>query len=870
GWWPSHPAEPINGVMVSDFYHKAPKKPTDPFQLMKGSIHPESLEPVLEKMRVHPNQVNAEHVLSFVPQAGRVDQDKDQRLSMFIRTLAETVSMHRAGETLLQTQEWDFAAIYYDSIDHFSHGFMKYHPPKQEHVNQDDFEIYSPIINAAYAYHDVMLSKLLAAAGDDVTVVLMSDHGFHSDHLRPRSIPTEPAGPAVEHRNLGIFVASGAGIKKDHVISGANLLNIAPTILSMFNLPYGDDMDGAPLFDIFEEGKEFSTIPSWEEVEGEDGQHPQGMEMDTSQAKETLEQLIALGYIERPSDDADEAVANCQRELDYNLARAYMDANRYGDAIPLLVRLYNDYPLEFRFGLQLANCLQSMNRITELEELVNDLNNRWRVARLAARAKLKEIAGMSKERRQQFRELKKIDLENEEKGEEVPKLAQYDMRGKPLLFSPEESALIRKVRAVSRGNPHVLDFLSATISASKGDFEAAIDYMKKAEETQHLDANFHFQLGNYYLGLNRTKEAKRCYLRALEIDDLLPGGLMGMCRCYTHTGEYKKAIDFGNQAVALKFHFPLAQYYLGLAHYNSSDFESAVTVLNRAIEQNPNFAEAHLQLAEIYKKNLVDEKKANHHSEQALGIESESTEYLEQSDRIQLKPVESTEFESLLPKFNSDDTGDFHRCLGQPQPVTSYLKKANEADQDEIVIVSGLPRSGTSMMMQMLHAGGLEPYIDDVRKPDESNPRGYYELAKVKNLAFENSWIQSCGGKVLKVVAPLVTYLPQSLNYKMILMIRDIDEIVNSQTAMLDALNRTGGNMTHDQFKQIFIGQLNSFRSLMRINQIPYCEVSYKSAIENPETAAKSLSSFLDQDLDLNAMKTAVDPKLYRQRGHSD
>jgi len=89
-----------------------------------------------------------------------------------------------------------------------------------------------------------MLGTLMHLAGEDTNIILMSDHGFHPDHLRPRAIPSEPAGPAVEHRQLGIIVAAGPGIKKDELVFGASVLDICPTILHQFGLPVGADMDG--------------------------------------------------------------------------------------------------------------------------------------------------------------------------------------------------------------------------------------------------------------------------------------------------------------------------------------------------------------------------------------------------------------------------------------------------------------------------------------------------------------------------------------------------------------------------------------------------------------------------------------------------
>ena len=217
GWWPSHPAEPINGVMVSDHYHRASGPLDEGWPLPADTVHPPELAETLAGLRMHPDLLTPDMVEPFIPLAKEIDQDKDKRLAVFLRTLAECMSIHSAAIWLLDNQPWDFFAVYYEAIDHFCHGFMKYHPPRQSWIGERDFELYHNVVSMAYQFHDQMLGTLLQKAGDDATVILMSDHGFHPDHLRPASIPDIPAGPAIEHRDFGILAISGPGIKKRRI-----------------------------------------------------------------------------------------------------------------------------------------------------------------------------------------------------------------------------------------------------------------------------------------------------------------------------------------------------------------------------------------------------------------------------------------------------------------------------------------------------------------------------------------------------------------------------------------------------------------------------------------------------------------------------
>jgi len=139
-------------------------------------------------------------ILPWIPRAAEIDQEKDKGLMSFSKILSENCSIHNAATWILKNEPWDFMAVYYNGIDHFCHGFMHYHPPRMEGIPEDRYEIYKEVVNGAYRFHDMMLETLLELAGPDATVLLVSDHGFHSDHLRPRGIPAEPAGPAIQHR----------------------------------------------------------------------------------------------------------------------------------------------------------------------------------------------------------------------------------------------------------------------------------------------------------------------------------------------------------------------------------------------------------------------------------------------------------------------------------------------------------------------------------------------------------------------------------------------------------------------------------------------------------------------------------------------
>jgi len=186
--------------------------------------------------------------------------------------------------------------------------------------------------------------------------------------------------------------------------------------------------------------------------------------------------------------------------------------------------------------------------------------------------------------------------------------------------------------------------------------------------------------------------------------------------------------------------------------------------------------------------------------------------------------------------------------------------------KSEVILVSGLPRSGTSLMMQVLVAGGLTPLVDNQRPPDKDNPAGYFEYQPVKDLPNDNSWIKKTKGKVLKIVSPLLCYLPDNLNYKVIFMERDLGEILVSQEKMM-ARKGTNHKISNKEIKKQFAKHLAEIKLLFK--KKPNFEVlyiSYFKTVNNPQKTIEQLNKFLKYDLDVEKMVNSVKPDLYRNR----
>jgi hypothetical protein len=187
-----------------------------------------------------------------------------------------------------------------------------------------------------------------------------------------------------------------------------------------------------------------------------------------------------------------------------------------------------------------------------------------------------------------------------------------------------------------------------------------------------------------------------------------------------------------------------------------------------------------------------------------------------------------------------------------------------------VIVVSGLPRSGTSMMMKMLAEGGLPVITDQLRRPDEDNPSGYFELEAVRQLKAGNvSWLQDADGKGVKVISSLLEYLPQDRRYKVIFMERESKETLASQRKMLDHRGQPTG-MSDEEMEQQIQQHLAAVKPwLVRQPNMEVLYVKYNALIAEPDRFCEQIAQFLDLPLDQRRMQAIPNLTLYRNRATS-
>ncbi len=836
GWWPSHPAEPLNGVCVSDFYHKAHNMPLDQWQMAPGTVHPERLTDTLAELRVHPQELTANHILPFVPDAEQIDQETDQRLWSIAKITAECSSIHAAATWIMEHEPWDFMAVYYDSIDHYCHGFMKFHPPYREGLPRHLYDLYNGVVESGYRFHDMMLSRLLQLAGDDTTVIICSDHGFHPDHLRPLQLPREPAGPAAEHSPYGMVALCGPGIKHDELIFGSTLLDLTPTILTLFGIPIARDMDGKPLLQAFTEQVKPEIIDSWETVAGDCGQWPADKIGDPWADQEALDQLVALGYIEPPGQDAQKAVERTIRESKFYLARVYLQKNDYANALPILEELYANYPDQTRFGLRLAQCYKVLELIPEARRVTDAVIATWK--------------------QQRIEEIQK-------------KIAQAQAAGKDTseMKVPEDPR-----------SPQ-LELLQGNLCLAEEKADEALTYFQRAQQATPRLPDLHLSIAQAYFKLKRWQDAEEAYFQALDIDPDSAAAHHGLAQVYLQMRHFKEAAEAAVTAVGLLFHNPSAHYHLGEALFRLGRFAEAEQSWLRAVAQAPGMKRAHEKLIYLYQYHLNDPVKMFTHQQIIGRIQSvpsrrqPPTTPLSQGVEAPPSTSQGVEVPPPAPPSQGGEVAPgggstpllTKEGLGVVHITAKTFKATNIEVAKIITVVSGLPRSGTSMMMQMLQAGGLNLLTDEQRAADESNPKGYWEYAKVKHLSQDNTWLGEAQGKVVKIIAQLLPYLSPDYHYRIIFLQRDLEEVLQSQQTMLKQLNTKKRNPA--QLRQIYTQQLIRLATwLAQQDHIALLPLDHHAVLEQPLEIAQQLHTFLACPFDMQSAITVVDQQLYRAR----
>jgi hypothetical protein len=188
-------------------------------------------------------------------------------------------------------------------------------------------------------------------------------------------------------------------------------------------------------------------------------------------------------------------------------------------------------------------------------------------------------------------------------------------------------------------------------------------------------------------------------------------------------------------------------------------------------------------------------------------------------------------------------------------------------NRETITIVTGLPRSGTSMMMKMLEAGGLELLTDNIRTADQDNPKGYFEFERVKQIEQDKAWLEDARGRAVKLISALLKHLPRGYSYKVIFMRRAMSEVLASQRQMLIRRGEPADAVPDERMAAMFEKHLAGVESWLAAQpNTDTIYVSYNEVMSDPRPHAERINSFLGGSLDVDRMTAVVDRTLYRQK----
>jgi tetratricopeptide (TPR) repeat protein len=373
-----------------------------------------------------------------------------------------------------------------------------------------------------------------------------------------------------------------------------------------------------------------------------------------------------------------------------------------------------------------------------------------------------------------------------------------------------EKELAKKKRGFSREIelPNYIDYVEGLLLMYLNRPEKALKLLRKVEENAPNSLSVVLNIGKVCLMRQRWADAQDAFIKVLAIDESNSFAHHGLGVTFLRENKLEEALGEFLTAIEFDYFYPKAHYHIGETLAKLEKYEEATQAFELAISMAPGMTKAHKWLIEIYKNQL-----------------------------------------------------------NQLEKVAEHERFIKEKIKGEIVIVSGLPRSGTSMMMQILDKGGYDVLTDKVREADNNNPKGYYEFEPVKKLMMDKSWLPEAEGKVVKIIAQLLPFLPSNYDYKIIFMRRDMSEVLKSQQIMLgkekDVKSKAFPMGLNDAFQKQLIKVENWIDSQPNVEML---SVDYSNVIENAEAEIDNVISFLSSPGDRDKMMKVVDKKLYRNK----
>ncbi|HEV8376078.1 MAG TPA: tetratricopeptide repeat protein [Candidatus Polarisedimenticolia bacterium] len=593
-WWATWPAETVRGSIVTDrvafqLFEESLKedwKSADPAK-SRGKTYPPSLMQEIRPFIRVPAEVTDQELAWFLPGhrfPSRVTPEQKSLFDRFRTVVAAGETYHAVALERLKNQEDSLAMIYYEGPDTTSHLFMKYRPPLLEGTRREEMELLGGIVDRYYERQDRFLGEVIAAAGEDADILVVSDHGFKSGNNRPpNSDSTIEKGKAAEwHSPVGIFVAAGPDLNSGVEISGASVLDIAPTILALYGLPVGRDMDGQPLTEALAPSFLRAHAVAWVDSYGGIRQAPSDEAKAASAAdRDVVEKLRSLGYIGEDQltahnnrgimalddGDVDGAIASFEKVLDS------------GGAAGTMVRANLARAWMMRGDLEKA-------RSYALQALSGEPDNKTALAILAGiQMKLGETEAAERNLRHVIAVDPTFVLAHSKLGELLQKSGR------------EEAALgeFRKVIEIAPLSPVEHNNIG-NIHRKRGELDLAMEAYREALRCDAQYIGAYNNLGLCLQEKGKLEEAKALYEKALAIRPENPILRNSLGTLLALKGEKAGAIVEFERAARADPDWPIAQGNLATLLFETGRFQEAGPAFERWAKIEPGSVEPRLGL----------------------------------------------------------------------------------------------------------------------------------------------------------------------------------------------------------------------------------------------------------------------------------
>ena len=382
GFPASYPAEQISGTMVSDRYPHTTGESSELWPTDDEAIYPQTVAEELLDLRLPPRDIVQSEIAEFVPSYAKADQHQQKLIGRLCTYVARAASTHNAATWLATQEQWDFLAVRYDLVGMLAHEFAVY-PQRLPYLRDRDCDMFMSVMPAAYRLLDQMLGRLLEIAGEETTILVVSNHGFVSqannrlkkpdtDEEQPRT--RRPAYDRLDdHSMMGVLVAAGSDlptcVESDSAESQVRYtaLQLVPSILALFNLPVGSTWEGRPIQEQLSSNQ--SRAPA---ATSEDSQEPNfdgGSDVWTQQ--EILGQLASLGCVSLDPESF-AAAEHCLRTRLLNIGLSLANHGRHEDALHYWRLLKEREPAPYAY-CQLGNCLLQLGEANEATMLAEEL-----------------------------------------------------------------------------------------------------------------------------------------------------------------------------------------------------------------------------------------------------------------------------------------------------------------------------------------------------------------------------------------------------------------------------------------------------------------------------------------------------------------